>query len=88
MITIYRISHRTDTQKKGELEIIIKNMNKYVNNDIESTVNRLAVNSFQQEASKAQLDLTGDSEETQKLSKQLKRWDRKKKKMVTVNQVS
>lgn len=46
----------------------------------------LAVNSFQQEASKAQLDLTGDSEETQKLSKQLKRWDRKKKKMVTVNQ--
>lgn len=45
----------------------------------------MAVNSFHQEASKAQLDLTADSEEAHKLSKQIKKWDRKKKKMVTVN---
>jgi len=45
----------------------------------------LAVNNFQQEASKAQLDLTGDSSEMMQKSKQLMRWDRKKKKMVAVN---
>lgn len=44
----------------------------------------LAVNNFQNEASQAQLDLTGDTEETYKLHKQLQRWDRKKKKMVAV----
>lgn len=44
----------------------------------------LAVNSFQNEASQAQFDLTGDSEEAFTLHKQLKKWDRKKKKMVTV----
>lgn len=44
----------------------------------------LAVNNFQNEASQAQLDLTGDTEETYKLNKQLKKWDRKKKKMVAV----
>lgn len=48
----------------------------------------LAVNNFQQEASKVQFDLTGDSEEMNKLSNQIKKWDRKKKKMVVINKVS
>ncbi|KAJ8919065.1 hypothetical protein NQ315_016972 [Exocentrus adspersus] len=42
----------------------------------------LAVNNFQKEAINAQLDLVGDSAETLKMHKQLKVWDRKKKKMV------
>ncbi|CAG9822479.1 unnamed protein product [Phaedon cochleariae] len=44
----------------------------------------LAVNNFQSDASGAQLDLVGDSSETLKLNKQMKVWDRKKKKMVAV----
>ncbi|XP_076255680.1 ATP-dependent RNA helicase DDX54 isoform X2 [Rhynchophorus ferrugineus] len=44
----------------------------------------LSVNNFQSEASKVQLDLTGDSEEAMKLNRSMKMWDRKKKKMVTV----
>lgn len=47
-----------------------------------------AVNNFNQEAGKVQFDLTGDSEETMKVSKQIKKWDRKKKKMVTVDLVN
>lgn len=39
------------------------------------------MNNFQNEASKAELDLTGDSEE---MFKARKKWDRQKKKMVTV----
>lgn len=42
------------------------------------------MNSFQHEASKAQLDLTGDSVEAMKYSNQTKKWDRKKKKMVGI----
>jgi hypothetical protein len=49
---------------------------------------RFAVNNFEHEASKAKLDLTGDSEETLRKQSRLKRWDRKKKKMVAVNMVS
>ncbi|XP_033335243.2 ATP-dependent RNA helicase DDX54 isoform X3 [Megalopta genalis] len=45
----------------------------------------LAVNSFNTEADKVQMDLTGDNEESQRLQAQIKKWDRKKKKMVTVN---
>lgn len=45
---------------------------------------RFAVNNFQKEAHKAQLDLLGDSKEGMHLKKQLKVWDRKKKKMVTL----
>ncbi|KAF2883077.1 hypothetical protein ILUMI_23090 [Ignelater luminosus] len=45
----------------------------------------LAINNFQREASKAQLDLTGDSTDTLRRSKQQMKWDRKKKKMVAVN---
>ncbi|XP_078050326.1 ATP-dependent RNA helicase DDX54 [Augochlora pura] len=45
----------------------------------------LAVNSFNTEADKVQMDLTADNEESQRLQAQIKKWDRKKKKMVTVN---
>lgn len=48
----------------------------------------LAVNNFQIEATKAQIDLIGDSSETQRITVQQKKWDRKKKKMITVNPVS
>lgn len=48
----------------------------------------LIVNNFQRDASNAQLDLTGDSAESIRLSKQMLKWDRKKKKMITVNPVS
>jgi predicted GIY-YIG superfamily endonuclease len=47
-------------------------------------LDRLAVNNFQNEASKVQLDLTCDSEEGMRRSTQMKKWDRKKKKMVAV----
>jgi hypothetical protein len=50
--------------------------------------NRFAVNNFDHEASRAKLDLTADSEETLKQQSRMKRWDRKKKKMVAVNVVS
>lgn len=39
------------------------------------------------EAEKAQLDLTADNEESLRLQTQLKKWDRKKKKMITINNV-
>ncbi|CAH1278786.1 unnamed protein product [Diabrotica balteata] len=42
----------------------------------------LAINNFQKEAMNAQLDLVGDSNEAIRMGKQLKVWDRKKKKMV------
>lgn len=45
---------------------------------------RFAVNNFQNEVNKTQLDLTADSEETLKMQQKLMRWDRKKKKMVGV----
>lgn len=48
------------------------------------TEDGLAVNTFATEADKAQMDLTADNEEGQHLQTQLKKWDRKKKKMVTV----
>ncbi|XP_017753416.1 PREDICTED: ATP-dependent RNA helicase DDX54 [Eufriesea mexicana] len=45
----------------------------------------LAVNSFNTEAEKEQMDLTGDNEKSQRLQAQIKKWDRKKKKIVTIN---
>lgn len=45
----------------------------------------LAVNNFNQDIRKVQFDLTGDTEQTIKVSKQIKKWDRKKKKMITVD---
>lgn len=45
----------------------------------------LAVNSFNTEADKIQMDLTADNEESQRFQAQIKKWDRKKKKMITIN---
>lgn len=45
----------------------------------------LAVNSFNTEAEKVQMDLTADNEESQRLQAQIKKWDRKKKKIITIN---
>lgn len=50
-----------------------------------NTEEGLAVNSFNKEADKIQMDLTADNEESQRFQAQIKKWDRKKKKMVTVN---
>ncbi|XP_077267189.1 ATP-dependent RNA helicase DDX54 isoform X2 [Temnothorax americanus] len=52
------------------------------------TEDGLAVNTFATEADKAQLELTADNEEGRHLQTQLKKWDRKKKKMVTVERDS
>ncbi|XP_045465742.1 ATP-dependent RNA helicase DDX54 [Harmonia axyridis] len=48
------------------------------------TEDGLAVNKFQNEAMDAQLDIVGDSSEMMRMSKQMKKWDRKKKRMVGV----
>lgn len=48
------------------------------------TEKELAVNNFADEANKAAFDITGDNEEGLKTQKQLKKWDKKKKKMVDV----
>ncbi|XP_001600622.1 ATP-dependent RNA helicase DDX54 [Nasonia vitripennis] len=45
----------------------------------------LAVNTFATEAEKAQIEFTADNEESRRQQTQIKKWDRKKKKMVTVN---
>ncbi|XP_058796763.1 ATP-dependent RNA helicase DDX54 isoform X2 [Phymastichus coffea] len=45
----------------------------------------LAVNSFASEAEKAHLEFTADNEESRRLQIQIKKWDRKKKKMITIN---
>ncbi|XP_030767680.1 ATP-dependent RNA helicase DDX54 [Sitophilus oryzae] len=52
--------------------------------DDQHTEEGLLVNNFQNEASKVQFDITGDSEKAMKLNSSMKKWDRKKKKMVTV----
>ncbi|XP_067005335.2 ATP-dependent RNA helicase DDX54 [Anabrus simplex] len=74
-------------KKKKKMTVDVENFIPYTAPDHHSELG-LSVNSFQSEASKAQLDLTGDSEEMLKLNKQLMRWDRKKKKMVAVNKDS
>ncbi|XP_015119993.1 ATP-dependent RNA helicase DDX54 isoform X2 [Diachasma alloeum] len=45
----------------------------------------LAVNHFATAAEKVQMDLTVDNEESRRLQTQVKKWDRKKKKMITIN---
>ncbi|XP_023245258.1 ATP-dependent RNA helicase DDX54 [Copidosoma floridanum] len=45
----------------------------------------LAVNNFASEAEKAHFDLCADNNESQRLQKQIKKWDRKKKKMITID---
>ncbi|XP_015606294.1 ATP-dependent RNA helicase DDX54 [Cephus cinctus] len=49
------------------------------------TEDGLAVNSFAANADRVQLDLSADNEESRRLQTQLKKWDRKKKKMITVS---
>lgn len=56
-------------------------------NHIYVYLHSLAVNTFNTDADKAQLDLTGDNEESQRFHAQIKKWDRKKKKMVNVDNV-
>ncbi|XP_012271422.1 ATP-dependent RNA helicase DDX54 [Orussus abietinus] len=85
------------TPKKRSIESIYKNQKKKkkVTRDEEfyipyaapdkHTEEGLAVNTFRTDAEKMQLDLTGDTEDMRRLQTQLKKWDRKKKKMITVN---
>ncbi|KAG7208122.1 hypothetical protein KM043_009693 [Ampulex compressa] len=49
------------------------------------TEDGLAVNSFNTQADKEQMDMTADTEDGRRLQTQLKRWDRKKKKFITVD---
>ncbi|XP_011312648.1 ATP-dependent RNA helicase DDX54 [Fopius arisanus] len=49
------------------------------------TEDGLAVNNFANAAEHVQMELTADNEESRRLQKQVKKWDRKKKKMITVN---
>ncbi|XP_063701524.1 ATP-dependent RNA helicase DDX54 [Culicoides brevitarsis] len=49
-----------------------------------ATEDGLAINSFIRDAHKAEFSVIGDTNETQRFSKNLQRWDRKKKKMVNV----
>ncbi|KAL1500921.1 hypothetical protein ABEB36_006340 [Hypothenemus hampei] len=81
-------------KKRHQMDVLYKKSKKiktedekvfipYAPND-QHTELGLTVNNFQNEASKVQMDLTGDSEEAMKLNRSLKKWDRKKKKMVTV----
>lgn len=44
----------------------------------------MAINSFQKEAFSAQLDFVADSEDALRRAQNLKKWDRKKKKMVAL----
>lgn len=45
---------------------------------------RLAINSFSKEAQQAEFSVTADTMESQRLNRTLQKWDRKKKKMVNV----
>lgn len=51
---------------------------------MKSFVFRLAVNNFQKEAFTAELDFVADSEESLRKALNMKKWDRKKKKMVAL----
>ncbi|XP_011866116.1 PREDICTED: ATP-dependent RNA helicase DDX54 [Vollenhovia emeryi] len=76
---LYKISKKKKRQAKRDEEYYIP----YSAPD-KHTEDGLAVNTFATEADKAQMDLTADNEEGRHLQTQLKKWDRKKKKMVTV----
>jgi ATP-dependent RNA helicase DDX54/DBP10 len=47
-------------------------------------INRLSINTFTKDARSAEISVAPDSHEGQKMEQKLKRWDRKKKKMVSV----
>nr|XP_023017464.1 ATP-dependent RNA helicase DDX54 [Leptinotarsa decemlineata] len=79
--------------KKRKMEVLYKKNKKQKTVDEnyipyapvdQHTEQGLSVNNFQKEATRAQLDLVGDSEEILRLNKQQKVWDRKKKKMVAL----
>lgn len=79
--------------KKRRIDDLYKKQNKKYRKDDnyipyapsdKHTEDGLAVNNFHKEATKVQLDLTGDSEDMFKKGVQMKKWDRKKKKMVAV----
>lgn len=79
MTIISRTRRLISTLRKGTINtVLVLNCFHLINNF------RLAVNNFQKEASNAQLDLVGDSEEALRMQRQLKVWDRKKKKMVAL----
>ncbi|GJQ84455.1 hypothetical protein Trydic_g15666 [Trypoxylus dichotomus] len=80
--------------KKRKIDDLYKKQNKKIKDEEhyvpylpsdKHTEEGLAVNNFNQEATKVQFDLTGDSEDMIKTAKQVKKWDRKKKKMITIN---
>ncbi|KAL0132156.1 hypothetical protein PUN28_000139 [Cardiocondyla obscurior] len=77
--SLYKISKKKKRLTKRDEEYYIP----YSAPD-KHTEEGLAVNTFATEADKAQMDLTADNEEARHLQTQLKKWDRKKKKMVTV----
>lgn len=60
-----------------------KNYIPYQSSD-KATEDGLAINSFIRDAGKAEFSVIGDTAETQRFGKNLQRWDRKKKKMVNV----
>ncbi|XP_054002117.1 ATP-dependent RNA helicase DDX54 [Hylaeus anthracinus] len=76
--------YKPSKKKKRSLEQDKEFFIPYVAPD-KHTEDGLAVNSFNTEADKVQMDLTADNEESRRLQKQIKKWDRKKKKMVTIN---
>ncbi|KAK0077674.1 hypothetical protein PV325_003593 [Microctonus aethiopoides] len=49
------------------------------------TEDGLAVNNFTTDAEHAQMDLSADNEDSRRQQSQMKKWDRKKKKMITIN---
>nr|CAD7258899.1 unnamed protein product [Timema shepardi] len=73
-------------KKKPKITIDEENYVRYSAPDHHSELG-LAVNKFEQEASKMEMNLTGDSEATLNLHKKLTKWDTKKKKMVAINKV-
>ncbi|XP_032670778.1 ATP-dependent RNA helicase DDX54 isoform X2 [Odontomachus brunneus] len=77
---LYKISKKRKRQTKRDEEFYVP----YSAPD-KHTEDGLAVNTFSTEADKAQLDLTADNEQSRHLQTQLKKWDRKKKKMITID---
>ncbi|KYQ54001.1 ATP-dependent RNA helicase DDX54 [Trachymyrmex zeteki] len=76
---LYKLSKKKKRLTKRDEEYYIP----YSASD-KHTEDGLAVNTFATEVDKAQMDLTADNEESQHLQTQLKKWDRKRKKMITI----
>uniref|UniRef100_A0A336K2U4 RNA helicase n=1 Tax=Culicoides sonorensis TaxID=179676 RepID=A0A336K2U4_CULSO len=69
-----------------ETNVAFRDSENYIpyNSKDKATEDGLAINSFIRDASKAEFSVIGDTAETQRFGKNLQRWDRKKKKMVNV----